>query len=91
MHTHHHEGDRRLLLGALCLIAGLMVVELVAGILADSLALLADAGHLVSDVAALAFAVAAATMAVAARARGAGRTAFAGWRSSPRRRTACCS
>jgi len=41
----------------------LMVVELVAGILAGSLALLADAGHLVSDVAALAFAVAAATMA----------------------------
>jgi cobalt-zinc-cadmium efflux system protein len=41
-----------------------MVVELVAGILAGSLALLADAGHLVSDVAALAFAVAAATMAV---------------------------
>jgi cobalt-zinc-cadmium efflux system protein len=63
MHTHHHEGDRRLLLGALCLIAGLMVVELVAGILADSLALLADAGHLISDVAALGFAVAAATMA----------------------------
>jgi cobalt-zinc-cadmium efflux system protein len=64
MHSHHHEGDRRLLLGALCLIAGLMVVELVAGILADSLALLADAGHLISDVAALGFAVAAATMAV---------------------------
>jgi cobalt-zinc-cadmium efflux system protein len=62
-HTHRHEGDRRLLLGALCLIAGLMVVELVAGILAGSLALLADAGHLVSDVAALAFAVVAATMA----------------------------
>ena len=63
MHTHRHEGDRRLLLGALCLIAGLMVVELVAGIVADSLALLADAGHLISDVAALGFAVAAATMA----------------------------
>src|SRR4029078_13514213 len=40
-----------------------MVVELVAGIVADSLALLADAGHLISDVAALAFAVAAVTMA----------------------------
>src|SRR6476620_1100767 len=63
MHTHRHSGDRRLLLVALCLIAGLMVVELVAGIPAGSLALLADAGHLVSDVAALAFAVAAATMA----------------------------
>ena len=45
------------------LIAGLMVGEIVAGILAGSLALLADAGHLVSDVAALAFAVVAATMA----------------------------
>lgn len=67
MHTHdhhRHDGDRRLLLGALCLIAGLMVVELVAGIVADSLALLADAGHLISDVAALGFAVAAATMAL---------------------------
>src|SRR6476659_6710334 len=64
MHTHRHSCDRRLLLGALCLIAGLLVVELGSGILAGSLALLADAGHLVSDVAALAFAVAAATMAV---------------------------
>jgi cobalt-zinc-cadmium efflux system protein len=64
MHMHRQEGDRRLLLGALGLIAGLMVVEVVAGILADSLALLADAGHLISDVAALGFAVAAATMAV---------------------------
>jgi cobalt-zinc-cadmium efflux system protein len=40
-----------------------MVVELVAGIVADSLALLADAGHMISDVAALAFALVAATMA----------------------------
>jgi cobalt-zinc-cadmium efflux system protein len=67
VHTHDHapraNADRRLLLGALCLIAGLMVVEVVAGILADSLALLADAGHLISDVAALGFALAAATMA----------------------------
>jgi cobalt-zinc-cadmium efflux system protein len=64
VHAHDHtDGDRRLLLGALCLIAALMVVELVAGIVADSLALLADAGHLISDVAALGFALAAATMA----------------------------
>jgi cobalt-zinc-cadmium efflux system protein len=67
VHAHDHaprtDGDRRLLLGALCLIAALMVVELVAGIAADSLALLADAGHLISDVAALGFALAAATMA----------------------------
>jgi cobalt-zinc-cadmium efflux system protein len=67
MHDHAHDGrlkgDRRLLIGALALIAGLMVAEIVAGILAGSLALLADAGHLVSDVLALAFAVAAATLA----------------------------
>lgn len=40
-----------------------MAVELVAGILADSLALLADAGHMISDAAALGFALVAATMA----------------------------
>ena len=60
---HRREGDRRLLIGALALIAALMVVEIVAGILAGSLALLADAGHLVSDALALGFAVVAATLA----------------------------
>ncbi|MGE5274656.1 MAG: cation diffusion facilitator family transporter [Verrucomicrobiota bacterium] len=67
MHAHDHahrvEGDRKLLIGALALIVGLMVVEIVAGILAGSLALLADAGHLVSDALALGFAVVAATLA----------------------------
>jgi cobalt-zinc-cadmium efflux system protein len=63
MHAHGHNGDRRLLAGALLLIAGLMAGELVAGILAGSLALLADAGHLISDVAALGFALVAAAMA----------------------------
>ncbi len=67
MHAHDHahrvEGDRRLLGGALVLIAGLMVAELVLGLVAGSLALLADAGHLVSDVAALAFALVAAALA----------------------------
>jgi len=61
--VHRREGDRRLLIGALALIAALMVVEIVAGILAGSLALLADAGHLVSDALALGFAVVAATLA----------------------------
>jgi cobalt-zinc-cadmium efflux system protein len=62
-HTHRLEGDRKLLIGALALIAGLMIGEIVAGIVAGSLALLADAGHLVSDALALGFAVAAATLA----------------------------
>ena len=56
-------GDRRLLAAAFALIAALMAGELVAGILAGSLALLADAGHLISDAAALAFALVAAAMA----------------------------
>jgi cobalt-zinc-cadmium efflux system protein len=63
MHAHGHDGDRRLLAGALALIAALMAGEVVAGILAGSLALLADAGHLVSDVAALGLALAASAMA----------------------------
>ena len=65
MHAHDHRpaGDRKLLIGALALIAALMVAEIVAGILAGSLALLADAGHLISDVLALGFAVVAATFA----------------------------
>jgi cobalt-zinc-cadmium efflux system protein len=63
MHAHGHNGDRRLLAGALALIAALMAGEIVAGILAGSLALLADAGHLVSDVAALGLALAASAMA----------------------------
>jgi cobalt-zinc-cadmium efflux system protein len=62
-HDHRLEGDRKLLIAALALIAALMVGEIVAGIVAGSLALLADAGHLVSDVLALAFAVVAATLA----------------------------
>jgi cobalt-zinc-cadmium efflux system protein len=62
-HDHRREGDRKLLLAALALIAALMVGELVTGIVAGSLALLADAGHLVSDVLAIGFAVVAATLA----------------------------
>ncbi len=66
-HAHRHarlDADRRLLAAALVLIAAFMVGELVAGLLAGSLALLADAGHMVTDAAALAFALVAATMAV---------------------------
>jgi cobalt-zinc-cadmium efflux system protein len=62
-HDHRLEGDRRLLIAALALIAALMVGEIVAGLVAGSLALLADAGHLVSDVLALGFAVVASALA----------------------------
>lgn len=55
--------DRRLLGGALGLIALYMLGEVVAGVLAHSLALLADAGHMLTDAAALAMALGAATMA----------------------------
>jgi cobalt-zinc-cadmium efflux system protein len=64
-HGHHHGGaaDRRALAVALALILGLLVVEVVAGILSGSLALLADAGHMLTDAAALAFALFAAALA----------------------------
>jgi cobalt-zinc-cadmium efflux system protein len=63
-HGHEHTGaDRRALAGALALILGLLAAELVAGIVASSLALLADAGHMLTDAAALALALVAASVA----------------------------
>ena len=65
-HHHHHHGghdhshavkadaDARYLLIAFSLIVGFMAVEVVAGILAHSLALLSDAAHMLTDAAALA-------------------------------------
>jgi len=59
---HHHHGDahgvsadadRSRLIIALALILGFMAVEVVAGILASSLALLSDAAHMLTDAAAL--------------------------------------
>ena len=67
MHGHHHAhrrrgaaADRPLLAVSLVLIIAFMVVEVVVGILASSLALLADAGHMLTDAAALALALVAA-------------------------------
>jgi cobalt-zinc-cadmium efflux system protein len=48
---------------ALALILAFMVVEIVAGVLASSLALLSDAGHMLTDAAALALSLAAARLA----------------------------
>jgi cobalt-zinc-cadmium efflux system protein len=66
-HHHHHapsvDADVRWLVIALALIAGFMVVEVVGGLLASSLALLSDAGHMLTDAAALGLAVVAARLA----------------------------
>ena len=67
-HAHHHHGpaadaDRRWLAVALGVIATFMVVEIVAGILADSLALLSDAAHMLTDAGAIAVALYAAGLA----------------------------
>jgi len=57
-HGHHHHGvtadsDQRRLLVALVLIVAFLVVEVVVGLVVDSLALLADAGHMLTDAGAL--------------------------------------
>src|SRR5918992_3630640 len=57
-HDHAHgvsaDADRRQLGIALALITGFMAVEVVAGIVANSLALLSDAAHMLTDAGALA-------------------------------------
>src|SRR6478609_5917902 len=56
-HSHSHglsvDADRRYLTIALILIVGFMAFEVVAGIVAHSLALLSDAGHMLTDAGAL--------------------------------------
>jgi cobalt-zinc-cadmium efflux system protein len=62
-HHHHPQADRRRLWIALALILGFMAVEVVAGILASSLALLSDAAHMLTDAGAIALALVAARLA----------------------------
>ena len=57
------EADRGALKAALVLILAFMTVEVVAGVLASSLALLSDAAHMLTDAAALALSLAAARLA----------------------------
>jgi cobalt-zinc-cadmium efflux system protein len=72
VHAHHHHhhphaggtADPRRLQIALALILGFMAVEVVAGILASSLALLSDAAHMLTDAGAIALALGAARLAV---------------------------
>jgi cobalt-zinc-cadmium efflux system protein len=79
-HDHEHRvagaRDRRWLLAALAVVVVFMAGELVAGLLAHSLALLADAGHMLTDAAALAVAVVASRL-VERPARGAYTYGFA--------------
>lgn len=67
VHDHAHRpggsADRRWLLGALALILAFMAGEIVAGLLAHSLALITDAGHMLTDAVALGIAVVAARIA----------------------------
>ena len=64
-HTHLPSAlaDRRWLAVALALIVGFMAVEVVAGLLAGSLALLSDAAHMLTDAAAIGLALLAARIA----------------------------
>lgn len=63
-HSHApRDADRRALSGALALILAFLAGEVVAAIIAHSLALLADAGHMLTDAAALALALLASALA----------------------------
>jgi cobalt-zinc-cadmium efflux system protein len=48
-HHHGHGGNKQGLLIALCITAGIMVLEFVGGLWTNSLALLSDSGHMLSD------------------------------------------
>jgi cobalt-zinc-cadmium efflux system protein len=52
-HGHSHTSNKKALFISFILIATFMVVEVIGGILTNSLALLSDAGHMLSDAAAL--------------------------------------
>jgi len=73
-HDHHHghgghshavsaDADRRKLATALGLILGLMVLEIVVGLIADSLALVSDAAHMLTDAVAIGLSLWAASLA----------------------------
>lgn len=52
-HGHSHTANKNALLSAFLLIAAFMIVEVIGGVITNSLALLSDAGHMLSDAAAL--------------------------------------
>lgn len=52
-HGHSHTSNKKALLTSFIMIAAFMVVEVIGGIMTNSLALLSDAGHMLSDAASL--------------------------------------
>jgi cobalt-zinc-cadmium efflux system protein len=64
MHTHASDASRARLATALVLIVGFMVVEVVAGILSNSLALVSDAAHMLTDAGAIALSLVALRLAL---------------------------
>lgn len=58
-HDHAHGANKKALTISLILIASFMIVEIIGGVLTNSLALLSDAGHMLSDAISLAVAFAA--------------------------------
>ncbi|UJF34712.1 cation diffusion facilitator family transporter [Paenibacillus hexagrammi] len=52
-HGHSHAGNKQGLLIALCITAGIMLLEFFGGLATNSLALLSDSGHMLSDTASL--------------------------------------
>jgi cobalt-zinc-cadmium efflux system protein len=62
-HVHSHGADTRALRNALILLLAFMVLEIVSGIVASSLALLSDAAHMLTDAVALGLSLLAARLA----------------------------
>src|SRR5581483_11280225 len=52
-HTHRHDVPRQVLRLGFLLTLAILIVEVVGGVLAHSLALLSDAGHILTDIVAL--------------------------------------
>ncbi|WP_284140968.1 cation diffusion facilitator family transporter [Virgibacillus sp. LDC-1] len=52
-HAHHHTANKRVLFWSFIAISTFMIIEVIGGLLTNSLALLSDAGHMLSDAAAL--------------------------------------
>ncbi len=56
-HGHSATADKRYLIAALALITGFMVIEVIAGVIANSIALISDAAHMLTDASAIALAL----------------------------------